>query len=278
MIRTIVIEKWSWTRRRIPSDVYLWAKALLLAGIAIQATRLVWAIATPAGPLGDWVPSSATPLAPQVQAAVLASVDPFFRSANAVGQAAAQVNVTLHGIRGDGGLGGGSAIIGLADGTQRSIMVGEEVSSGVKLAAVFFDYVVLDLGGEQQQKLYLDADGAAAAAASPAPLTGAGSTQAASPGSVLTAAAIRQAVSFAPRNRDGRINGIVLTPGSDTGTFESAGFRAGDVIVAVNGARITSPTDLAQLQSSIAPGARLVLTVERGAEAVPIALNIAGNQ
>lgn len=275
MIRTIVIENWSVYRRLIPSDVYLWAKAFLLAAVAIQATRLVWAIATPVGPLGDWMPSTATPLAPQVQAAVLASVDPFFRSTSTAGQAAAQVDVTLHGIRGDGGLGGGSAIIGLPDGTQRSIMVGEEVSSGVKLAAVSFDYVLLDLGGEQQQKLYLDEDGAAA---SPAPGPGAASAQNGSPGSTLTAAAIRQAVSFTPRNRDGRVTGIILSPGSDAGLFESAGFRAGDVVIAVNGARITSATDVAQLQSSIAPGARLVLTVERGAEAVPIALNIAGNQ
>lgn len=276
MIRTIVIEKWSVYRRLIPSDVYLWAKAFLLAAVAIQATRLVWAIATPAGPMGDWMPSTATPLAPQVQAAVLASVDPFFRSTSTAGQAAAKVDVTLHGIRGDGGLGGGSAIIGLPDGTQRSIMVGEEVSPGVKLAAVSFDYVLLDLGGEQQQKLYLDEDGAAAAP--PAAGPGAASAQNGSSGSTLTAAAIRQAVSFAPRNRDGRVSGIILSPGSDAGLFESAGFRAGDVVIAVNGARITSATDVAQLQSSIAPGARLVLTVERGAEAVPIALNIAGNQ
>lgn len=277
MIRTIVIEKWSLYRRFVPSDAYLWAKALLLALVAIQASRLLWLIATPVGPLGNWMPSTATTLSPQVQAAVLASVDPFFRSSNVVGEAAAEVAVTLHGIRGDGGLGGGSAIIGLADGTQRNVMVGEEVSSGVRLSAVYFDYVLLDLGGEKQQKLYLDEEGAAAAAIATAP-PGGTSAPAAATGSALTAAAIRQAVSFAPRSRDGRINGIIISPGTDAALFAAAGFRNGDVVVAVNGARITSPTDVAQLQSSIAPGARLVLTVERGAEAVPIALNIAGNQ
>ena len=51
----------------------------------------------------------------------------------------------------------------------------------------------------------------------------------------------------------------------------------GDVIVAVNGARITSQTDLVQLQSSMVAGARLSLMVERGAETVPIALNFAGS-
>ncbi len=50
-------------------------------------------------------------------------------------------------------------------------MVGEEVSPGVKLAAVYFDYVVLDLGGEQQQKLFLDGDEAAGASAAASPGT-----------------------------------------------------------------------------------------------------------
>lgn len=275
MIRTVIIEKWSSYRRLIPTDVHLWAKALLLGAVAVQATRLFWSLVTPVGPLGNWIPPTAQALSPQVQAAVLASVDPFFRSSIVAGTAtAAAVDVTLHGLRGDGGLGGGAAIIGLADSTQRNFIVGEEVSPGVKLSAVYFDYVVLDLGGEQQQKLYLDEGAAAEAAASPS----AASASAGAPGSTLTAAAIRQAVSFAPRNRDGRVSGIVMSPGANAALFESTGFRSGDVIVAVNGARIASPTDVAQLQSSIAPGARLVLTVERGSETVPIALNIAGNQ
>lgn len=277
MIRTIVIEKWSVYRRLIPSDVYLWAKAFLLAAVAIQAARLLWSIATPAGPLGNWMPAAANPLAPQVQAAVLASVDPFYRSSATGAPSAAEVEVTLHGIRGDGGLGGGSAIIGLPDGTQQTIMVGEEVSPGVRLAAVYFDHVLLDLGGEKQQRLAFEGAEVATAAAAASASSGSAAPDPTVAGA-LTAAAIRQAVNFAPRNRDGQINGIVISPGADAAGFESAGFRSGDVVVAVNGARITSATDVAQLQSSIAPGARLVLTVERGAEAVPIALNIAGNQ
>jgi general secretion pathway protein C len=69
----------------------------------------------------------------------------------------------------------------------------------------------------------------------------------------------------------------MVSPGLNQALFASAGFQAGDVIVAVNGARITSAADLAQLQSSLSPGARLSLTVERGAQTVPIALNLAGN-
>jgi len=277
VIRTLIIERWSHNRRWLPSDVDLWTKALLLTGVAIQGARLLWAIATPVGPLGEWMPSSARALPPQVQMAILAAVDPFVRGgALAAAPVAAELNVKLYGIRGDGGLGGGAAIIGLPDGTQQSFVVGEEVAPGVILAGVHFDYVLLDRGGQQQQKLFIEGTDAGVGAAV-FPSTSAEAPLSAASTDGPSAAIIRQAVSFAPRNRGGKVNGVVISPGSDPALFASAGFRTGDVVVAVNGARIASAIDVAQLQSSIVPGARLLLTVERGAETVPVALNIAGN-
>lgn len=279
MIRTVILERWASYRRLLPSDVYLWVKALLLAGVAIQLARLLWVMLTPVGPLGDWRPPAARVLPLPVQMAILAVVDPFYRGASAtVGQpVAAALEVTLHGVRGEGGLGGGAAIIALADGIQKSFGVGEEIAPGVTLAGVHFDYVLLDRGGGQQQKLSLgpDQDGATSEPLS-APLTP--GSPAAPPGgqAAQSASAFRQAVSFTPRNRNGRVTGVLVAPGANGALFASAGFRAGDVVVAVNGARITSATDIAQLQSGILPGARLLLTVERGAETVPIALNIPG--
>ncbi len=278
MIRTVIIERWSQYRRWLPSDVYLWIKALLLAGVAIQGARLLWAIAAPVGPLGEWMPASARALPPQVQMAILAAVDPFVRGGALAGAApvAAELNVKLYGVRGDGGLGGGAAIIGLPDGTQQSFVVGEEVSPGVVLAGVHFDYVMLDRGGQQQQKLFLEGTEPSVAvvqtSTSPAQAT-APAVSSAGPSAEI----VRQAVTFAPRNRGGKVNGVVISPGSNPALFASAGFRTGDVVIAVNGAKIASAIDVAQLQSSIVPGARLMLTIERGSETVPVALNIAGN-
>ncbi len=274
MIRTVIIERWSRYRRWLPSDVYLWAKALLLTGVAIQAMRLIWTLVTPVGPLGEWRPASARALPPQLQMSVLAAVDPFARAGIvATAPVAAELSVTLYGVRSEGGLGGGAAIIGLPDGTQQSFYVGEEVAPGVTLAAVHFDYVLLDRGGQQQQKLFLLGSEESAVTAATAPTA----TAAPTVSGALTAASIKQAVALSPRNRDGRVTGIVVSPGADHALFSSAGFRLGDIIVAVNGARIASATDLVQLQSGLTPGARLMLTVERGAETVPIALNLAGN-
>ena len=44
-----------------------------------------------------------------------------------------------------------------------------------------------------------------------------------------------------PRMTGGRVDGIIVAPGSDGGdAFRTAGFVPGDVIVAVNGQRVSS--------------------------------------
>ena len=82
-------------------------------------------------------------------------------------------------------------------------------------------------------------------------------------GGGVTAEMLKRDIGFAPRLQDGRGTGLVVAakgPG-----FATAGFRPGDIVTQVNGQPVG---DLQSLQNQIAPGARLSLTVERGA-AVP---------
>ncbi len=149
MIRTLVIERWSLYRRWLPSDVYLWLKAILLALIAIQLARLIWAIFTPAGPMGPWLPAQARLLHPQAQAAMLSAIDPFYRngSQSVALESASTLDLQLFGVRENRGSGSGAAIIGAPDGEQGSYAVGETVAPGVTLFAVAFDYVVKNTVG-----------------------------------------------------------------------------------------------------------------------------------
>jgi general secretion pathway protein C len=277
LIRTIVVERWSHIDRLLPRDVYLWCKALLLALIATQAARLFWTLVVPVGPFGDWRPAQARILPQQMQVALLASVDPFNRTPQTIAAAtptASTSGLQLFGVRQEGSAGGGSAIIGSADGEQTSFVVGDEVVPGVKLAAVAFDYVLLDRGGSQERLAF-----PGETVAEPAPSGGSVATAAPAPavGTPLSASAIRQGVTFGPRTSGAKVTGILVNPGRNPALFQSAGFRSGDVIVAVNGARISSPVDVAQLQNALSPGARLGLSVERGSQIIPISLNIAGN-
>lgn len=265
MIRTVTIKRLAPFGRLLPRDVYFWLKAILLALIAIQAARLVALIVTPVGPLGDWRPAPPKLLSPEAQLALIASVDPFFRpGAMPDAAAAAPSDLKLFGVRAGAGLVPGAAVLGPSDDEQKSYVIGEEVAPGIILSAVNFDHVVLKRGNAPLT-LYMEGAEPGAAGTDVAAEQSAAST------------AVAQAFDFVPRTDGDRVTGVTISPGGNPALFAAAGLRDGDVVVAVNGARITSNIDVQQLQSSLAPGARLVLTVERGGRAVPIALNIPGN-
>lgn len=142
---------------RLPRlTVYSAGELLLLVLLAVQASRLFWALLTPLGPVGEYrALNTAIPL--QQSVGTLASFDPFFRQ---TAGAAATVVVTaldirLYGTLEDRATGRGSAIIGTADGRQTSYRVGEEIMPGVVLTAVAFDHVTITRAGVPEQ-LFLD--------------------------------------------------------------------------------------------------------------------------
>ena len=140
--------------RRLPHDSVTSAVELaLLALLAWQCARLVWALVTPVSPLGDWRQDTAvaTP-----SPAIFAAFDPFFRLSQTGGPVIVTgLNLKLFGVRQDRASGRGSAIIGLPDGRQVSYAVGEEILPGVTLSSVAFDNVTIRRGAADEQ-LFLD--------------------------------------------------------------------------------------------------------------------------
>lgn len=268
MIRILTVERFRVAR--FPSDVAFWLKALLLAILAVQLARLIWAGVTPVGPLGDWRLAGVTAISPAAQAALIAAVNPFDRMAASEVVSSLPSDLKLFGVRASGGVIPGGAIVGLPDGQQISVSVGEPVMPGVLLVAVGFDYAEVDRQGSRQ-RLFMDQD-------KPAETLGARSSSAvpqAAKATALTVEAVRAAVSFSPRQSETGLTGITVVPGSDQAIFAAIGFKSGDVIVAVNGARIASAADVAQLQQSLTPGSSLALTVDRGGQQIPITLSLA---
>ena len=155
MIRTLTVQRFR--AARIPSDVSLWLKALLVALLAVQAARLIWAVATPAGPLGDWRPAGVAVIPPAAQSAVIAAVNPFDRTAIGGAPVSLPSDLKLFGVRASAGAIPGGAIVGLPDGQQVSVSVGETVMPGVVLVAVGFDYAEVDRQGIRQ-RLFIDQD------------------------------------------------------------------------------------------------------------------------
>jgi general secretion pathway protein C len=251
--------------------VYSAAELLLLVLIAAQAARLVWVMLVPPGPVGDWRAQSVTAPA---DPALLSSFDPFFRLSGAAGPAVVtSLNLKLTGVREDRATGRGSAIIQLPDGQQLNFAVGEELMPGVRLTAVGFDNVTITRNGTTEQ-IFLDQSPVAQVVGAPAPAApGAPPT----PNIVSSAPqpapiAAGQALSLQPRVAGGQVNGLVVAPGSDGGlAFRTAGFAPGDVIVAINGQRISS---LEQARGAMGRGGEVDVMVDRGGQAVPLRVRL----
>lgn len=253
---------------RLPRlTAYSWAELLLLVLIAVQCARLFWILVAPVGPVGDWKATSA--IAAPADASVLASFDPFFRLDGTAGPTVVtSLNLKLYGVREDRATGRGAAIIALPDGRQMNFAVGEEIMPGVTLTAVGFDNVTISRGGTAEQ-IFLDQSGPVQAAGVPETPQGTGP---AAPMPVVVAQPIPvapgAAINFVPRTSNGHVTGILVSPGGDGGrAFGAAGFVAGDVVVAINGQRVSS---LEQVRAAMGQNGEANVMVDRGGQAVPL--------
>ena len=253
--------------RRLPAlNLYSVGELLLLAVLAIQGARLLWAIVTPVGPLGDW--RVAQPGAGGSPVAILRGFDPFFRVSGAQGgtTAVTSLQLTLFGTRIDSATGLSSAIIAGPDGVQNSVGLGEEVVPGVRLKAVAFDHVTIDRGGKAEE-LYIDQSNAAplsskpvSAGAAPAAAPPEGSAAAGMPPGV-NASQLKSDIGFTPRIDGGRISGLVVRSQGSGAAFRAIGLKDGDVVTSAGGRAIAGPADLDRVFSGLTPGSSLSITV-----------------
>ncbi|WP_066650653.1 MULTISPECIES: type II secretion system protein N [Sphingomonas] len=270
--------------RLVPlTRVYSVVELVLMALLAWQGARLVWTLVTPVDPVGSWrLPA---PSAGAGAGEMLHGFDPFFRlDAAAPAQAQADVvtslQLTLFGTRINEATGRGGAIIAGPDGEQKSYAVGEEVQPGVTLKEVAFDHVVLTRSG-RDETLYLDQSGRTGSPdAMPGPGAQPGATGApGSPpadGAGVTLAQVRSDVGFIPRIDGGKVTGLVVRPQGSGATFRKIGLKEGDIVTQIGGRPVTGPGDIEALSGQFAKGGSISITVERGAEVLPLVITVSG--
>lgn len=245
---------------------------LLIALLLVQAGRLIWLFAAPR-PKAE--APAAAPAATPVDVSILSRFDAFFRTggqgalAGASGAEASQMR--LFGVRA-GGVGGGSAIIGLADGRQISVGVGEEVEPGLVLQSVAPDFVTLARGQSLTRLEFTDAPVGAASPPPPPSTPQVVTPPAASPASNANAAAvvnpqrlIAQAA-LRPRLQGLGVKGLTVSSAGDGSELRSAGLQAGDVILSVNGVALNSPQAVGALRSQLADASSAEIQYERGGQ------------
>ena len=248
--------------RQIPPKLpYQILEFSLIALLAVQGARLIWAVAAPVGPVGAWkAPGSAGVSGDE---SLLTRFDPFFRLGGNTGPAVVtSLAVKLFGVRVDQAMGRGSAIIATPDGVQSSYAIGDEILPGVKLKAVTFEGVTIERGGVDEQ-IFLDQSVVA-------PVAQPGATAAAPAAPLAAGTALASEIGFMPRSEKGQVTGFVVSPKGSGTAFRAAGLQEGDVLTAINGQTIRSADDVTRAMAASPASGIVMLSVERGGKAISL--------
>ena len=257
-----------------PDRVRAGVEIVLALALTVQLGQLVWIVVAPRADAATTV--SARPDVTPADYTVFQRFDAFFRTGDlsslAEATAAGSSQMRLFGVRA-GGAGGGSAIIGLADGRQISVGVGEEVEPGLILQSVGPDFVTLARGGSVTRLIFSDVPLGAAPPPPPPPGTQTVTPEPAPAAAVAPAVASAPRVdparlmaqaSLRPRMQGLRVNGFTVSAAGDGAALRTAGLQSGDVILAVNGTSLDSLDRIAGLRSQLSNSTSAEIRFERG--------------
>jgi general secretion pathway protein C len=258
-----------------PGRVRAGVEIALVGLLAVQAGRLAWIFVAPQPEAAVAARAEAAP----VDASIFQRFDAFFRTGDksSLAEAAGADSdaLRLFGVRA-GGPDGGSAIIGLPDGRQVSVGVGETISEGLTLASVGEDFVTVSRGGSVSRLVFTETPAGAATpppppstaqvmtpTGAPAPVSAAAPGTPAPAGPVVDPQRLMAQASLRPRMDGLRIKGFTLAARGDGAALRAAGLQSGDVILAVNGAELNSLERLSELGGELSGSSAAEIRFER---------------
>jgi general secretion pathway protein C len=258
--------------------------ALLLGS---RAADLLWAL-VPVPESARWQPPPAAPVAlarhQAPDAAAIAASGLFGRyqapapGAQLMAAPETPLNLILLGVLADDRKEFSRALIATQGGDERGYAIGDDISRGVTLQAIFPDRVILSRSG-RLETLRLERD-KASPGGPPPPVAAA---QEPSPGAQLTQirdeilrdpAKASEYIRVQPANVAGQLKGYRLYPGRDRSAFTAAGLRPGDLVTAVNGVQLDDPAKAVQLLADLSQAGQVNLVVERGGQSHNISINL----
>jgi general secretion pathway protein C len=191
------------------------------------------------------------------------------------------LNLTLLGVLADDREQYSRALI--EGGDKDSYAVGDDVTRGVALQAIFPDRVILSRNG-RLETLRLDRDTQGAGGGDlAAPVVSQVEERASN--APPTLAQIREEVlkdpgrasdyvRIQPANVGGQLKGYRVYPGRDRAAFSAAGLRPGDLVTSVNGVQLDDPAKALQLLGDLGQAGQVNLVVERGGQSQNISINL----
>jgi general secretion pathway protein C len=162
------------------------------------------------------------------------------------------------------------AIISQAGGDEKPYAVGNDISRGVRLQAIYSDRVILSREGVLETlRMERDAPSMASTSAPAARGTDNVAPDPAQLGEIRNQlledpAQAQNFIRVVPANVGGAQRGYRIYPGRDRSLFTAAGLRPGDLVTAVNGIDLDDPAKALQLLTELSDATSINVTVERG--------------
>lgn len=245
-----------------PDRARLFVEGLLVCLIAVQIVVLVWRLADPKIEV-------TAPGTPRADLSVLSRFDAFFRTGEASSlaevTAAGSEQFRLFGVRA-GGPGGGSAIIGLPDGRQVSVAVGEEIEPGLTLTEVGPDHAVVSRSGSPSRITFGEVPIGAAAPPPPPTIEQVVTPQTATAAATIDPQALMAEASLRPRMRGLAVTGFTVSASGQTPALAAAGLQPGDVITAIDGVPLDGLGRLNELRTRLSRAPQAEIRFERNGQ------------
>lgn len=266
---------------------------LLVAAVGWTLAGLIWAL-VPVPEAARWRPAPV-----QQTSASAASKGPdvaFISGANLFGdyQASARpadvssapdtnLSLTLLGILAGSTDVDSRALIGSQNGDEGPYSIGEDISPGVTLHAIFPDRVILSRSGSYET-LRLEKDKPSSAGDSETPTAAVNVVDTSSPPNQMLGQIREQIlqdpskageyVRVQPANVGGALRGYRIYPGRDRAIFSNLGLRPGDLVTAVNGIQLDDGQKALQTLNELKQAGSVSLTIERGGQPQTVTLSL----
>lgn len=245
-----------------PDRARLAVEALLALAILVQIVILIWRLFVPAAEITG-------PAAPKTDLSVLSRFDAFFRTGEASSlaevTAAGSEQYRLFGVRA-GGPDGGSAIIGLPDGRQVSVGVGEEIEPGLTLTEVGPDHAVVSRNGSPSRITFGEIPVGAAPPPPPPPTEQVVTPQTAPAATTVDPQALMAEASLRPRMRGMAVTGFTVSAAGQTPALAAAGLQPGDVITAIDGVPLDGLGRINELRTRLQRAPQAEIRFERNGQ------------
>lgn len=188
-----------------------------------------------------------------------------------------RLNLELTGIVADTADRRSRALVKNAENKQESYAIGDTISNGVKLHAIYATRVILDRNG-RYETLTLESVKQAKAMAGVERTQTVSADLAQDLGQVrdqllANPASAQRYIRLQPERQNGNLVGYRIFPGPNRELFEKAGLKSGELVTAINGQPLDNPAASLKLLSNLAQASSASVTLERDGQQRTVTVN-----